>query len=64
MSAVVIAKGGLATTRNGRVGSRRSLASTGAMVTGQSLNRSRSSAARPGWNSTATTGRPPPRAAQ
>ena len=56
--AVVTANGGFATTRNGRLGSRRSPASACTMVTGQPRNRSRSSEARPGWSSTATTRAP------
>lgn len=49
------ANGGLATTAKGRLGSRRSAASTCTTVTGCPTNRSRSLLARAAWSSTATT---------
>ena len=58
ITAIVIAKGGLATTRNGRFGRRRSLASAWTTVAGQPRNRSRSCEARTGWSSTAMTRAP------
>ncbi len=48
-------KGGLATTRNGRVGSRRSAASVWTTVTRSRANRERRCSARTGWSSKAMT---------
>jgi len=58
MSAVVAAKGGFATTRNGSRGSRRSLASAVATVTASAPKRSRKRRARSTSSSTATTRAP------
>lgn len=56
--AVVIPKGGLATTRKGRRGSARSVASVRTTVTAMPSNRVRRSSARRRWSSTATTRAP------
>ena len=55
---VAAANGGLATTRNGRRGRRRSVASACTTVTELPPKRSRRTRARPRWSSTATTRAP------
>ncbi len=56
--AVLMPNGGFATTRKGRLGSRRSAASVTTMVTGWPANRDLRLAARWGWSSTAMTWAP------